>query len=78
MACKGSGVQIPSAPSQVRAIIRPLRRRTRLTHPDSSGEISERDRDLLGQDQPLNMRRDPATASDLARGVTRFLTTIRW
>ena len=39
--------------------------------------IRERDRDLLGQDQPLNMRRDPATASDLARGVTRFLTAIR-
>jgi hypothetical protein len=33
--------------------------------PDSSGEISERDPDLLGQDQPLNMWRDPASAGDI-------------
>jgi len=33
--------------------------------PDSSGESSERDRGLLGHDQPLNMRRDPASAGDL-------------
>jgi hypothetical protein len=76
MACKGSGVQIPSAAPQVIAIIRPPSA-SDSTNPSRSGEISERDRDLLGQDQPLNMRRDPATASDLARGVTRFLTPIR-
>ena len=55
----------PSAPPQVRAIIRPLRGRTRLTIPDSSGEIGEHDRDLLGQDLTAQMRCDPESAGDI-------------
>jgi hypothetical protein len=45
--------------------------------PDSSGEISERGRDLLGHDQPLAIGAIPQVPATFATGVTRFLAPIR-